>query len=195
MLSQGDVLKVDFGIHVRGRILDSAFTLTWDHTYDKLLEAVKDATNTGIRVGFRPLSMLYDAESIADYTGSRYRRPSGRVSWADSRNHRIVRGGGGRENDTGYDSETSYHSGPTADHRFDRIPVRPIENFSGHSIKPYRIHGGKSLLLVRNDDPTKMEEGEYFAIETFGSTGRGRAFAYVCGCVWFIVLRAIEPHK
>lgn len=30
------------------------------------------------------------------------------------------------------------------------------------------------MLLVKNDDPTKMEEGEYFAIETFGSTGRGR---------------------
>jgi len=30
------------------------------------------------------------------------------------------------------------------------------------------------LLLVKNDDHTKMEEGEYFAIETFGSTGRGR---------------------
>jgi methionyl aminopeptidase len=27
---------------------------------------------------------------------------------------------------------------------------------------------------VKNGDQTKMEEGEYFAIETFGSTGRGR---------------------
>lgn len=62
VLSHGDVLKVDFGIHVKGRILDSAFTLTWDHTYDKLLEAVKDATDTGIRVGFKLFSMLYDAD-------------------------------------------------------------------------------------------------------------------------------------
>ena len=30
------------------------------------------------------------------------------------------------------------------------------------------------MLLVKNDDQTKMEEGEYFAIETFGSTGRGK---------------------
>lgn len=72
--------------------------------------------------------------------------------------------------------------------------MRPIENFSGHSIKPYRIHGGKSLLLVRNDDPTKMEEGEYFAIETFGSTGRGLAFAHVRACVSFFILRAIELY-
>lgn len=70
--------------------------------------------------------------------------------------------------------------------------MRPIENFSGHSIKPYQIHGGKSLLLVRNDDPTRMEEGEYFAIETFGSTGRGLAFACVRGRIPLAVLRAIE---
>lgn len=30
------------------------------------------------------------------------------------------------------------------------------------------------MLLVKNEDQTKMEEGDYFAIETFGSTGRGR---------------------
>ncbi len=54
------------------------------------------------------------------------------------------------------------------------VTVKPIEHLSGHTITPYQIHGGKSVLLVKNDDQTKMEEGEYFAIETFGSTGRGK---------------------
>ena len=53
------------------------------------------------------------------------------------------------------------------------LPVKPIANLSGHSINRYQIHGGKSIQLVKNNDQTKMEEGEYFAIETFGSTGRG----------------------
>lgn len=35
---------------MNGRIVDSAFTLTFDHTYDKLVEAVKAATETGVRV-------------------------------------------------------------------------------------------------------------------------------------------------
>ena len=52
--------------------------------------------------------------------------------------------------------------------------VKAIENLSGHSINPYQIHGGKSVCLVKNNDQTKMEEGEYYAIETFGSTGRGK---------------------
>lgn len=56
----------------------------------------------------------------------------------------------------------------------DLLLVKAIENLSGHSINPYQIHGGKSVCLVKNNDQTKMEEGEYFAIETFGSTGRGR---------------------
>ena len=50
VLQKEDVLKVDIGVHVRGRILDSAFTLTFEPTYDNLLEAVKAATNTGIKV-------------------------------------------------------------------------------------------------------------------------------------------------
>ena len=51
--------------------------------------------------------------------------------------------------------------------------VKPIRNLSGHNIHQYRIHGGKSIPFVKNRDQTKMEEGEVFAIETFGSTGRG----------------------
>ena len=51
--------------------------------------------------------------------------------------------------------------------------VKCIENLSGHSIEPYRIHAGKSVPLVGSSDPEKMEEGEVYAIETFGSTGKG----------------------
>ncbi len=53
------------------------------------------------------------------------------------------------------------------------FPVRAIRNITGHDIKRYRIHGDKQVPFVKNSDETKMEEGEVFAIETFGSTGRG----------------------
>lgn len=72
VLQADDVCKIDFGTHVNGklpfqsstqnfivlypnyfifvgRIIDCAFTLTFNPKYDRLLEAVKDATNTGIR--------------------------------------------------------------------------------------------------------------------------------------------------
>lgn len=50
VLQQQDVLTVDFGVHINGWIVDSAFTMAFDHTYDNLLAAVKDATNSGIKV-------------------------------------------------------------------------------------------------------------------------------------------------
>lgn len=52
-------------------------------------------------------------------------------------------------------------------------PVKAIRNLNGHDIIQYSIHGGKSVPIVKGRDQTKMEEGETFAIETFGSTGKG----------------------
>ena len=72
----------------------------------------------------------------------------------------------------------------------DNFAVKVIENLSGHSINRYQIHGGKSVLLVKNDDQTKMEEGEYFAIETFGSTGRGRVVESVSTWLYFLFVHA-----
>ena len=48
-MGEKDVLKVDFGVHVKGRIVDSAFTLNFEPTYDPLLAAVKAATNAGVK--------------------------------------------------------------------------------------------------------------------------------------------------
>jgi len=52
-------------------------------------------------------------------------------------------------------------------------PVKPIRNLNGHSIGSYRIHAGKTVPIVKGGEETKMEENEVYAIETFGSTGRG----------------------
>ena len=37
----------------------------------------------------------------------------------------------------------------------------------------YRKHAGKTVLIVRGGKCTRMEENEFYVIETFGSTGRG----------------------
>lgn len=50
--------------------------------------------------------------------------------------------------------------------------VKSVRNLNGHSIGPYQIHAGKSVPIVKGGEQTKMEEGEFFAIETFGSTGK-----------------------
>lgn len=55
ILKYDDVLKVDFGVHVNGRIVDSAFTVAFNPVYDNLLAAVKAATNTGLKVNITNL--------------------------------------------------------------------------------------------------------------------------------------------
>ena len=50
ILQYDDVLKIDFGVHVSGRIVDSAFTVAFNPAYDNLLAAVRAATNTGLKV-------------------------------------------------------------------------------------------------------------------------------------------------
>jgi methionyl aminopeptidase len=58
--------------------------------------------------------------------------------------------------------------------------VKCIRNLNGHSIAPYRIHAGKSVPIVKGGEATRMEEGEFYAIETFGSTGLVQARQSAC---------------
>jgi methionyl aminopeptidase len=66
VLQQSDVLKVDFGVHVKGRIVDSAFTLTWEPTWNRLLDAVKDATETGVRAAGIDVRLCDIGEAIQE---------------------------------------------------------------------------------------------------------------------------------
>jgi len=132
VLQHGDVMKVDFGTQINGHIIDCAFTVHFDPQFDKLLEAVKDATNTGIKAAGVDVRLCDIGEQIQEVMESYEVTINGKT-----------------------------------------YPVKPIRNLNGHNIKPFTIHGGKSVPIVKNGDTTKMEEGEVFAIETFGSTGKG----------------------
>ncbi|XP_035498542.1 methionine aminopeptidase 2 isoform X4 [Scophthalmus maximus] len=132
VLRYDDVCKIDFGTHINGRIIDCAFTVTFNPKYDRLLEAVRDATNTGIRFAGIDVRLCDVGETIQEVMES-------------------------------YEVEID---GKT-------YQVKPIRNLNGHSIGQYRIHSGKTVPIVKGGEATRMEEGEAYAIETFGSTGRG----------------------
>ena len=162
-------MKVDFGVHVNGRIVDSAFTMNFEPTWDNLLDAVRDATNTGIRVRslFRSyvLTLIMIQEAGID------------VRLCDI-------GDAIQEVMESYEVEVGgkSHQGRLftclcckAQCSSLACPVKAITNLNGHSIAPYCIHGGKTIPIVKQHgserDTTRMEEGEYFAVEPFGSTG------------------------
>lgn len=131
-LKYEDVMKVDFGVHINGYIVDSAFTLSFDPVYDNLINACKDSTNAGVKAAGIDVRMSDIGAAIQEVMES-------------------------------YECEIG---GTT-------YPVKCIRNLNGHSIGRYSIHGGKTVPIVKGNDQTKMEEGETFAIETFGSTGKG----------------------
>jgi methionyl aminopeptidase len=181
-------MKVDFGVHVKGRIVDSAFTLNFEPTYDSLLEAVKDATNAGIRVTtftchsrsclIRVCLWHRKQGSMSDC--ARLEMPCKR-SWSHTKS---------RSEERRIQVSRSIRSVPIFGTNIHiQFAVKAISNLNGHSIAPYSIHGGqngipgKSVPIVKmhgsQRDETKMEEGEYYAIETFGSTGRGRVIEQV----------------
>ncbi|XP_078276176.1 methionine aminopeptidase 2 [Rhinoraja longicauda] len=132
VLQYDDVCKIDFGTHINGHIIDCAFTVAFNPKYDKLIEAVKDATNTGIKNAGIDVRLCEIGESIQEVMES-------------------------------YEVEID---GKT-------YQVKPIRNLNGHSIGQYRIHAGKTVPIVKGGEATRMEEGEVYAIETFGSTGKG----------------------
>lgn len=104
VLKHDDVMKVDFGVHINGWIVDSAFTMSFDPVYDDLLAAVKDATNTGIKVG-RPVQQ--NCKSKLTTVDRGYRRPHQRRQRCDPRNDGELRGRDRRESLPG-----QTHAGP-----------------------------------------------------------------------------------
>lgn len=135
VLKYDDVMKIDFGTQVNGQIIDCAFTVAFNPMFDPLLNAVKEATNEGIKTAGIDVRLCDIGAAVQEVMESHEVEIENKI-----------------------------------------LPVKCIANLCGHSIGPYKIHAGKSVPIVKCGDVTKMEEGELFAIETFGSTGKGRVF-------------------
>jgi len=132
ILKKNDICKVDYGVHLEGIIIDSAFTISFDEKYKKLIEATETSTDLAIK--------LSGPDSILGEIGAAV-----------------------QENMESYEIEL--------DNKI--IPIKSIKTLTGHQIDPYKIHSGKSVPNFKIDYPERMKEDEYYAIETFGSTGSG----------------------
>lgn len=79
-LQATDLAKLDFGVHVEGHILDCAFSFTFDPMHDELMEAVREATNVGIRYA-GPDAFVSDigAQIREVMEASEVHRPDGKV--------------------------------------------------------------------------------------------------------------------
>ncbi|OHT12463.1 Methionine aminopeptidase 2 [Tritrichomonas foetus] len=62
------------------------------------------------------------------------------------------------------------------------LPIQPIKTLSGHGLAPYKVHAGKQIPCVKTRPgyetyDEKMEIGEYYALETFATTGLGITYS------------------
>jgi len=132
VLEYDDVVKMDFGTHIKGRIIDCAWTMSFNDKYDPLLKGVQEATEMGIKSAGIDARLCDIGAAIQEVMESHEIELDGKV-----------------------------------------YQVKSIRNLNGHSISPYQIHSGKTVPIIKGGETTVMEENEFYAIETFGSTGKG----------------------
>ena len=127
-----DVCKIDYGVHINGIIIDSAFTLSFNPIYDKLLQASKESTELAIKMS--------GPDTILGEIGTAV-----------------------QENIESYEIELNNKT-----HH-----IKSVKTLTGHQINPYQIHGKKSVPNFSINYPERMKPDEFYAIETFASSGTG----------------------
>lgn len=66
VLTLARCIVVDFGTQINGRIVDCAFTVAFNPKYQPLLDAVKEATNTGIKASGIDVRLCDIGEAIQE---------------------------------------------------------------------------------------------------------------------------------
>lgn len=144
IFKSNDIIKIDFGVNIGGAIVDSAFTHIFNNKYQPLLDANKEVLKMAIDNAGVD-SRLQDMGTLIEEMVNSYEI----------------------EID---DTNKTYQ-------------LKSVMDVCGHSIGPYRVHDGKAFPnidfrkykeLVNVNYPHKIEDGEYYAIEPFLSTGKGR---------------------
>ena len=132
-LKKTDLVKVDYGVHYDGCIIDSAFTFCLDDKYDELIKIGKSATELAIKNSGVDAILGEIGAETQEFIESHEVEIDGKV-----------------------------------------YGVKSIKDLTGHMIFPYMIHASKSVPNIKINYPIRMEENEFYAIETFPTTGTGK---------------------
>nr|VDC63051.1 unnamed protein product [Brassica rapa] len=159
VLQYDDVMKLDFGTHIDGMAANFLFHFRFSECQIEInITSVFSAghiVDCAFTVAFNPMyDPLLAASREATYTGIKEAGIDVRLCDIGAAIQEVMES---------YEVEINGKV----------FPVKSIRNLNGHSIGPYQIHAGKSVPIVKGGEQTKMEEGEFYAIETFGSTGKG----------------------
>ncbi|MBU3901752.1 MAG: type II methionyl aminopeptidase [Candidatus Thermoplasmatota archaeon] len=63
-----------------------------------------------------------------------------------------------------------------------------VENLTGHSLKQYRLHAGKSVPNISNDVKEKIKKDDVLAVEPFATNGAGRVGGRIMGNIYRLAM-------
>tara|TARA_B100000123_G_scaffold210003_1_gene158991 strand:- start:418 stop:1476 length:1059 start_codon:yes stop_codon:yes gene_type:complete len=132
-LTKNDLLKIDYGIHIGGCIVDGAYSFSLENKFDELIQIANDATSLAIKMSGVDTILGDIGTEVQEFIES----------------HEIMLDGKMRK-------------------------VKSFRDLTGHKIIPWVIHSDKCVPNFSIPYNVRMEEGEYYAIETFPSTGIGK---------------------
>ncbi|HZT34574.1 MAG TPA: type II methionyl aminopeptidase [Nitrososphaera sp.] len=128
-VNEGDVIKIDIGVHVDGYVADTAVTVSYNRSYDLMVKAAESALAEAVKMS-RVDTKVSDIGRVIEMTITK----------------------------SGY---------------------RPIQNLSGHSLKQYTVHAGKSIPNIRTFGSSfSLSSDEAYAIEPFATLKEGQGVVY-----------------
>lgn len=133
-LSENDLVKIDFGVHMSGYILDGAFSWSPTDKFDELIGVSVEATECGIKSAGPDAILGEIGSNIQEVIENAEVEINGKI-----------------------------------------VSVKSTMDLCGHQIGRYHIHAGKAVPNIRINYKERMKVGEQYAIETFPTTGSGRA--------------------
>jgi methionyl aminopeptidase len=139
-LKETDIIKIDYGIHYNGIIIDSAFTLHFDPKYDEFINISKDLTNFAVKQCGPDAILGEIGSSIQEYIKGTEIEIDGKIvqlkNMEDLSGHLI--------------KPYEIHAGKAVPNIAINYPLRMIEG-EFYAIEPFLTTGdGKSILKEPN---------------------------------------------
>lgn len=143
---EGDLVKVDIGVHIDGWLADNAMTVMVGNEIPNLSDRKVPNVVTGPKFQIPNLQKdLIKASKNALKSAIKVVRPGAQLC----------------------------EIGEAQASEAEALGFTTIKNLCGHTIGRYKVHGGISIPSYNNKDKTELEEGEQIAIEPFVTNGDG----------------------
>ena len=140
ILKSTDILKIDYGVHFNGTIIDSAFTMHFDNKYDKFIEISKNLTNYAVSLCGPDVILGDIGKDIEEYILSKEIEIDGKIyqlrTMSDLSGHAI--------------SKYEIHAGKAVPNIAINYPLRMKAN-EYYAVEPFITTGeGKTILKEPN---------------------------------------------